>query len=212
VRAGQCQSPWTVESARSEATQMLGRAANGGDPALEKHDLKKRLPVAELCDQYLLHGCGTRKASILATDEDRIERHVKPLLGRKKVRDVTRAEVKRFLQDVAQGSTSADINTGKPGRAIVRGGQGAATRTVGILGGIFAYAFDCSMIDMSPIVKVKRFADKKGNRYLSQQGLVTLGEALRKAEAEGENPSALDTMEGRRKSGSAFVQWHRSML
>jgi hypothetical protein len=68
------------------------------------------------------------------------------------------------------------------------------------------------MIDMSPIVKVKRFADKKGNRYLSQQGLVTLGEALRKAEAEGENPSALDTMEGRRKSGSAFVQWHRSML
>jgi hypothetical protein len=108
VRAGQCQSPWTVESARSEATQMLGQAANGGDPALEKHDLKKRLPVAELCDQYLLHGCGTRKASTLATDDDRIERHVKPLLGRKKVRDVTRADVKRFLQDVAQGSTSAD--------------------------------------------------------------------------------------------------------
>ena len=191
VTIGAHGSPWTVETARSEAKKILGRAANGEDPAREKQDLKKRHTVAELCDQYLRYGCATKKATTLATDRGRIERHIKPLLGRKKVQDVSRADVKKFLQDVAQGRTAADVKTGKRGRAIVRGGQGTATRTVGLLGGIFAYAVDCGMIDASPVVGVKRFADKKGNRYLSQQELVALGEALRKGEAEGENSFAL---------------------
>ncbi len=101
--------------ARSEAKQVLGRAANGEDPAREKQDLKKRLSVAELCDQCLQHGCGTKKASTLATDKGRIERHIKPLMGRKKVQDVTRADVKTFLQDIAQGKTATDVKTGKRG-------------------------------------------------------------------------------------------------
>lgn len=205
-------SPWTAENARAEARKILGRAANGEDPAQEKQDLKKRLTVFELCDQYLQRGCATKKASTLATDKGRIERHIKPLLGRKKVQDVTRADIKKFLQDVAQGKTAADIKTGKRGRAIVRGGQGAATRTVGLLGGIFAYASDCGMIDLSPVIGVKRFADKKGNRYLSQQELVGLGEALRKAESENENPSALAILKllvftGARKGEIETLKW-----
>ena len=205
-------SPWTVDTARSEAKKILGRAANGEDPALEKQDLKKRLSVAELCDQYLKHGCATKKASTLTTDRGRIERHIKPLIGRKKVQDVTRADIKKFLQDIAHGKTAADIKTGKRGRAIVRGGEGTATRTVGLLGGIFAYAVDCGMIDMSPVLGVKRFADKRGNRYLSQQELVTLGEAIRRAESEGENPSALAVLKllvftGARKGEIERLTW-----
>ena len=209
---GQHGSPWTVEMARSEAKQILGRVSSGEDPALEKQDLKKRLSVAELCEQYLLHGCGTKKASTLATDKGRIERHVKPLMGRRKVQEVTRADVKKFLQDIARGKTAADIKTGKRGRAIVRGGQGTATRTVGLLGGIFGYAVDCGMIETSPVIGVKRFVDKKGNRYLSQQELVAPGEALRKAEFDGENPSALAILKllvftGARKGEIETLKW-----
>ncbi len=205
-------SPWTVETARSEARKILGRAANGEDPAQEKQDLKKRLSVAELCDQYLKHGCATKKASTLATDKGRIERHIKALLGRKKVHDVSRGDVKKFLQDVAHGKTAADVKTGKRGRAIVRGGQGTATRTVGLLGGIFAYAVDCGMIEASPVIGVKRFADKKGNRYLSQQELVALGEGLRKAEGEGENQLAISVIKllvftGARKNEIQGLKW-----
>ena len=204
--------PWTEENARAEARKILGRAANGEDPAQEKQDLKKRLPVSELCDQYLQYGCATKKVSTLATDKGRIERHIKPLVGRKKVQDVTRADIKKFLQDVAQGKTAADVKTGKRGRAIVRGGEGAATRTVGLLGGIFAYAVDCGMIDTSPVIGVKRFIDKKGNRYLSQQELVALGEGLRRAELEGENPSALSILKllvftGARKGEIETLRW-----
>ena len=205
-------APWTVELARGEAKKILGRAANGQDPAQEKQQLKKRFSVAALCDQYLQLGCATKKPSTLATDRGRIERHIKPLLGRKKVQDVTRADVSKFLQDVAQGKTTADVKTGKRGRAIIRGGKGAATRTVGLLGGIFAYAVDCGMIDMSPVIGVKRFADKKGNRYLSQQELVALGVALRQAESENVNPSALAILKlliftGARKGEIEQLKW-----
>lgn len=205
-------APWTVDLARAEAKKILGRAANGEDPAADKQQLKSQLTVGQLCEQYLAHGCATKKASTLATDKGRIERHIKPLLGLKRVPDVTRADVKRFLQDVAQGKTAIDVKTKTQGRAIVRGGRGTATRTVGLLGGIFSYAVDCGMIETNPVVGIKRFPDKKGDRYLSNKELAALGAAIRRAKAAGENSTALAILElliftGARKGEVEALRW-----
>lgn len=205
-------SPWTLEQARAEARKILGRAANGEDPAKEKQDEKKQITVSQLCEQYLEHGIGTKKPSTIATDRGRIERHIKPLLGRKKVPTVTRADIKRFLQDVANGKTAKDEKTGLRGRAIVRGGQGTATRTVGLLGGIFSYALDCGMIETNPVRGVKRFKDKKGDRYLSQQELVALGQALHDGLEQGLNPYAIAILKlliftGARKGEIETLRW-----
>lgn len=205
-------SPWTVDQARAEARKLLGRAANGEDPAKEKQDEKKQITVAQLCDLYLDNGVGTKKASTVATDRGRIQRHIKPLLGRKKVRDVTRADVKRFLQDVANGKTATDEKTGLRGRAIVKGGKGTASRTVGLLGGIFSYAFDCGLIEQNPARSVRRFPDRKNERYLSPQELVALGEALREAAQGGENQSAIAILKlliftGARKGEIEKLKW-----
>ncbi|MEM7303462.1 MAG: site-specific integrase [Pseudomonadota bacterium] len=205
-------SPWTVNQARTEARKLLGRAANGEDPAKEKQDEKKQFTVAQLCDLYLENGVGTKKASTIATDRGRIERHIKPLLGRKKVPDVTRADIKRFLHDVAIGKTSIDQKTGLRGRAIVKGGKGTATRTVGLLGGIFSYAFDCGLIEINPVRGVKRFADRKGQRYLSQQELAALGQALADGGVRGLNPHALAILKllvftGARKGEIETLLW-----
>ncbi len=205
-------SPWTVDQARIEVRKLLGRAANGEDPAKEKQDAKNQITVAELCDLYLEQGVATKKPSTIATDKGRIERHIKPLLGRKRVPDVTRADIKRFLQDVANDKTAKDVKSGLRGRAIVRGGKGAATRTVGLLGGIFAYAFDCGLIEINPVHGVKRFPDKKGQRYLSQQELVALGTALTDGEKNGENPFAIAVIKlliftGARKNEIQGLHW-----
>lgn len=205
-------SPWTVDQARSEARKILGRAANGGDPAKEKQEEKKQITVAQLCDLYMENGVGMKKASTVATDRGRIERHIKPLLGRKKVRDVTRADVKRFLQDMAGGKTSVDMKTGLRGRAIVTGGKGTATRTVGLLGGIFSYAFDCGLIELNPVHGVKRYADRRGQRYLSQQELAALGKALADGEERDLNPQALAILKllvltGARKGEIETLRW-----
>lgn len=205
-------SPWTVDQARTEARKILGRAANGEDPAKEKQDAKKQITISELCDLYLAQGIGAKKPSTVATDRGRIERHIKPLLGRKKLPDITRADIKRFLQDIANGKTAKDVKTGPRGRAIVRGGKGTASRTVGLLGGIFSFAFDCGLIEANPVRGIKRFADKKGNRYLSQQELVLLGKAMRDALTDGLNLQAIAILKllvftGARKGEIESLKW-----
>jgi integrase len=205
-------SPWTADEARAEARRILGRAANGEDPAREKQQARRQITVSELCDLYLEQGTGSKKVSTIATDKGRIERHIKPLLGKKKISDVTRSDIKRFLQDIADGKTAADIKTGLRGRAIVKGGKGTATRTVGLLGGIFSYAIDCGLIKENPVRGVKRYADRKGQRYLSQAELVSLGKVLREAELQGDNLFAIAILKlliftGARKGEIESLKW-----
>lgn len=205
-------SPWTVDQARAEAKKILGRAAIGEDPAREKQELRKQITVAELCALYLEQGVATKKASTIATDRGRIERHIKPLLGRRKVPSVTKADIKRFIQEVANGKTAADVKTKAYGRAIVRGGKGTATRTVGLLGGIFSFAIDLGLIDINPVHGVKRFPDKKGHRYLSPQEIANLGVALSEAKEKGLNPQAINILKlliftGARKGEIEALKW-----
>jgi integrase len=205
-------SPWTPEQARKRASQILGLVAHGEDPAQAKQADKNVLTVSQLCDRYLEHGAATKKASTLATDRGRIERHIKPLLGRMRVPDVKRADISRFLQDVAAGKTAVDVKTGARGRAIVRGGKGTATRTVGLLGGIFSFAVESGWISENPVRGVKRFRDRRNERFLDGAELQKLGAALVAAEATGENPYALAiirllVLTGARKGEIESLRW-----
>jgi integrase len=205
-------APWTVDSARAEAKRVLALAASGSDPATAKQETRQALTVAELCDLYTKEGCATKKPSTLATDRGRIERHIKPLLGKKKAVAVTRADVRRFLQDVASGKTAADVKTKKRGRAIVEGGKGTATRTVGLLGGIFTYAVERGITPDNPVRGVKRFPDQKGERFLSDAEIARLGVTLREISGEGVNPHALAIIKllvftGARKGEIEGLRW-----
>jgi integrase len=183
-------APWTPEMARREARLILGRVAKGDDPAAEKRERREAATVAELCDLYLGDAEAGRlltrrgvakKPSTVATDRSRIERHVKPLLGALKVSAVTRADVERFMHAVAEGETARRVKLAK-GRAVsnVRGGKGAAARTVGLLGAIFAYAQRKRMIAQNPVRGVIRYADGKRERRLSDEEYAALGRGLAK--------------------------------
>ena len=178
VTIGRHGSPWTPESARKEAKRLLGEVGAGHDPAEERTQARHDPTVADLCDLYVAEGCATKKPSTVTTDRGRIERHIKPLLGRRKVASISRPDVQRFMQDVANGKTAADIKTGKGGRAIVTGGKGTATRTVGLLGGIFTFAIERGFRPDNPVRGVKRFTDKKFERFLSAAEIARLGDAL----------------------------------
>jgi integrase len=178
-------APWTVEQARREARSVLGDVARGVDPAEARAAARRDPSVAELCDLYLAEGCATKKPSTLASDRGRIEGYIKPLLGRKRLHAVTRADVERFMQDVAAGKTSVDVKTRPHGRAIVKGGKGTASRTVGLLGGIFTFAVNRRLRADNPVRGVKRFADRKLDRFLSDTELARLGDVLATAERGG---------------------------
>jgi len=186
---------YTPDEARKEAKGILGDVARGGDPAEVKARARADMTVAELCDRYLTDGCGHKKASTVDTDKGRIERHIKPLLGSYVVQNVTQHDVEKFMKAVAAGKTKADKKTIRRGRAIVRGGDGTARRTVGLLGGIFSFASRSLLLRPdNPVHGVKRSKDRKRSRFLSQDEFKRLGEALIRAQNEGVNPNAISAI------------------
>jgi integrase len=156
--------------------------------------------ISELCDRYLgdIEAGRTltrrrtpKKASTLATDRGRIERHIKPLLGPLKVASVTREDVETFMYDVAAGKTAGKTKTKPRGLAHVRGGIGTASRTVGLLGAIFTYAVRRRMRIDNPVHGVMRPADGRRERRLSEAEYKSLGKALHKAEKANVWPAAV---------------------
>jgi integrase len=193
-------APWTPDTAREEARRLLGEIVKGSDPASDRREAREAMSVAELCDAYLADAQAGRlltrrgqskKASTLAIDRGRIERHFKPLLGSRPVAAVTRNDVERFMHAVAEGKSAARVKTKRRGLARVRGGRGTATRAVGLLGAIFTYAVRRGLRPDNPVHGVIRFADGRRERRLSDDEYAALGAALRKAEAEGIWPAAV---------------------
>jgi integrase len=193
-------APWTPDTARDEARRLLGEVVKGGDPAAEKLAARESKTIAELCDAYLIDAEAGRlltrrgqakKASTLAIDKGRIERHIKPLMGGLGVASVTRDDIEQFMHAVAEGKTAGRSKTKPRGLARVRGGKVAATRSVGLLGGIFTYAVRRAMRPDNPAHGVRRFADRKRDRRLSDEEYAALGGALRQGEADGIWPAAI---------------------
>ena len=158
------------------------------------------------------HGTGTKKASTLATDRGRIDRHIIPLLGKKKVNQVTQADIRRFLSSVAKGETATSIKTKKHGRAIVRGGKGTATRTLGLLGGVFSYAVREGYLEENPTLGVERYPDRKNERFLTLEEIKTVGAALAELRLGREGNPAFDIISlliltGARKGEIEGLKW-----
>ncbi len=181
---------WTAETARKKARSLLGQIAQGENPAEERRLDAKAITVKELCTQYvkdaengLVLGKGRRpkKASTILIDKSRIHRHIVPLLGTRRVKDITPSDINRFIRDVISGKTKADVKTKARGRAIVRGGAGTAARAAGLLGGILTYAIEHGIIERNPVHGVRKPADRVKTRRLSEQEYRVLGKFLNEA-------------------------------
>jgi len=126
---------------------------------------------------------------------------------------VTCDDIEHFLHDVAEGRTAGRSKTPKGrGLARVTGGRTAATRAVGLLGGIFTYAVRRRICPDNPVRGVERFADRKRERRLSDKEYVALGEGLRKAKTAAIWPSAVGAgrflaVTGWRTSEAMSLRW-----
>lgn len=186
-------SPWTAETARAEATRLLGSVVSEIDVQAEKVEKRVELTVAELCDLYVEVGLATKKDSSVEAARSHIENHVKPILGARRAASITRADVERLLLDVAAGFTAKTARTRrKRGLSRVRGGKGAANSVVRTLSAALGFGVARGVRLDNPAVGVPRFQERKIQRFLSSAELARLGEALTAAEAIGvESPYAI---------------------
>ena len=196
----------TAEEARERAAAVLADVSAGGDPQSAKVERRQELTMSGLCELYMAEGTHMKKASTLQIDRIRIDRHIKPRLGRMKVRDVTRADIERLMIDVGSGHIRGEATPH------TRGGKHAAARTVGLLGGIFTFAVERELVDANPTRGVRRYKDNRRDRFLSPVEMARLGDVLSNLEKDGGDPRHINIIRlllltGARKNEIARLKW-----
>ena len=214
---GKFGSPLTVDTARNKAKKLLGEVADGRDPAEGILAEKRAGTLEDLCKVYreAIKTMPTRRGRLkapgtLAVEAGHIDRHIVPLLGSRKVPSITRRDIEKFQNQIAAGATKGTVKTKKRGKAVVRGGRGAAARCLNTLGAIFAYAVKLGIRDDNPVHGVVRFEGNSTKKFLSPDEMKALGKAL--SEIESDQPQAatiirLLAMTGARRNEVAHLQW-----
>ena len=191
ITVGRHGSPWTPDTARQEALRVLGEVARGGDPMADRRARRSAaaMSVADLCDRYLADAAAGRlltrhrrpkKPSTIKTDRSRVEAHIRPLLGAVPVSAVTRDDVDRMMRRIIDGEARGRATPDGPlaPSGGVRGGRGAASRTIGLLGAIMGYAVRLGLRADNPVRGVARPADGQRERRLRVEEYAALGAAL----------------------------------
>lgn len=168
----------TLTQARKKAGELLAEVELGGDPAGAKSRHRREATVAALCDRYLKeHVKAHNKASTAGEVERIVETRIKPHLGRLKVSDLTRARVKEWHQGMSK--TPYEGN-----------------RALAYLSKLMSLAVrEWEIRSDNPCQGVKRFPERKRERFFSDDELKQIGEALAQVEAaSSELPGCVATI------------------
>lgn len=188
----------TPEQARDFARERLVLIARGEDPTQAREVDRDGMTVGQVCDWYLAEAEAGRllgrrrkpiKPSTLAMDRSRIEAHVRPLLGSRRVASLKLLDIEGMQADIAAGKT-AKPRAGSRGGATT-GGGGTAARTVSTLHSLLEHAFRLELIERNPAKGVRKLAGEARDRRLSAGEIAALGQALRQAEQGGEHPAGI---------------------
>ncbi len=190
-------SPWTPHSARKEATSLLGLVANHCDPAADRDAGRSAKTVAELgqrfLTEYVPHQC---KPSTAREYHRCVELFINPALGRLNVADVTTDDVANFHYELG------DIPF-------------QANRALGVLSKMMnlAEVWRLRQTTSNPCRHIRKYHERKRERYLSNSEFARLGKALDATEREGTFlPSAITAIRlliltGARLSEILTLRW-----
>ena len=212
---GKFGDPWTAEQARTTASELLLRLSGGYRSAREWR-VSRSMTVNELCDRYLAECPLTKiskRPSSWKTDTTNLRRHVQPLLGKRLICDLTRADIARAVRDITDGVTAGDIKTKRQGVARVRGGSGSAARVKTTLSAMFNWAINHELMEKNPATGIEVARTRMLGRFLSDAEATRLLHLLDVQSASGEinaqhaNAIRLLLFTGARKSEILGLRW-----
>jgi len=164
----------TPDEARKIAKEMLGRVAKGDNPAEERAIHRGAATVADVCERFMTEYVPIHCKETTTNEYRRsVDMFIKPVIGTRKVPDIIRTDIAKLHHDLRD----------KPYQA---------NRTLGVLSVIFN---QCEIWGLrpdgsNPCRHVKKYTEKKRERFLSEEELKRLWETLDECERDGSESAA----------------------
>jgi len=189
-------SPWTPDTARGEARRLLGSIHAGDDPATRRDARKREPTVAAVLDRYLAeHVAPNNKASTASEIRRHVETKIKPILGRYRISELSRADLKKW-------------------HATFRNQPYEGNRSLAYLRKALSLAStEWELRPDNPARGITLFPERRRERFFTDHELKAVGEALGAIELEGEAlPGAIRVIRllaltGLRLSEVIGLQW-----
>ena len=154
--------PLTLADARDLARAALRQAALGHDPALARREAREALTVAGLVKGYIEGGQGSRSAATNGDYGRTLKGLIQPsILGPRAAQEVSRVELRAFLEGVAR-------------RTPIR-----ANRVLALIRAAFRWGLREELIERDPTAGMQRpRPERPRERVLADHEVKTLWEAL----------------------------------
>jgi integrase len=215
-KLGNYSSAFKVKEAREGAEAALREVSQGRDPADAKREAREALTVGQLIEAYLTEGPPTKpakRASSWANDKSNLRRHIQPLLGSKVADAVTKADAGRAIQAIRAGRTAVVEKTGPRGKAVVTGGESAASHAKAVAAAMFAWGVEHGKVKQNPFAGIRLARPATRERFLTREEAGKLLDALAAMQAAGEVTNAVADvirvlmLTGARKTEIAALTW-----
>jgi len=192
----------TAEAARQEAREILAEAKAGRDPALLRDRSRKSPSMKALCDRFMKDYVPDHcKDSTAAEYKRAVDLFIKPAIGTIRASEIERSDIAKFHHDLGHIPYQAN-------------------RALGVLSVMFnqAEVWNIRTDGSNPCRHVKKYVEKKRERFLSPEEYQRLGKTLREIEADGtETASAINAfwlllLTGCRLSEIQTLRWDSVFL
>jgi len=161
---------WSCEAARDEARELRKRIDRGEDPSQVRREERVSPTVSDLAQRYIEEHLPTKGERAQKDDKRYIDRHIKPALGKRRVKDVHMADVAAFHRDITKNN-----------------GPVAANRTIALLSKMFSLALLVAPNESkpwrspdvgNPCRGVKRNEEFECESYYTPEELMRISDAL----------------------------------
>lgn len=154
----------TCEQARDEAKKILGQVASGNDPSEEVKLMKKKEAFSDLTEQYLkLHAQEHKRARSMQNDQSMIDRILLPKFGMRKLEEISTHDIQSLQHELKDTPYQAN-------------------RTRSLLSKMFNLAKSWGWVTSNPVEGVSKYQELKRERWLDENEIQRLWEALNKYE------------------------------
>lgn len=205
----------TADQARKIAKGLLADITKGADPQGEAKARREAWTISDLLDAYLASPAFADKADSTRTiDTGRINRHLRPTLGKHFADKLTTDDVKRAHKAIKEGKTAATVKTKARGVAKVTGGAGTADKAVLALRAAYTWAIDQGHLAENPAARVK--VAQTGQRdtiiddadvYARLFRTLEVMENEKRLRPEAADAIRLIALTGARRSEAAGLRW-----